>query len=164
MALLAEMSDPHMRAIGVITVRWSSIDGLMYDILRKRILFPAQAENLRHKNAGKARLAFFRHQLKDISLRPEEKSALDGAVDELLRLWEDRNKIIHGQYGIIAGEDGGLSLCWSDIRVRRGKELSESWLEPAEVTVDHLDEHAAAVSEAATPLRNFLYQRPNEGR
>jgi hypothetical protein len=59
MALLAEMFDQHMRAIGVITVRWSSIDGLIYDTLRKRLLLPARAEELRSCNAGAGRLDFF---------------------------------------------------------------------------------------------------------
>jgi hypothetical protein len=164
MALLAEMFNQHMRAIGVITVRWSSIDGMIYDILRKRLLLPERAEELRFCNAGTGRLDFFRARLKESCLQPEEKNALDKAIGQLLQLWEDRNKIVHGQYGIMAEADGGLSVCWSDIKMGKGKELSKSWLEPAQVTVDHLDQHAAAVSEAATPLRNFLYQRPDEGR
>jgi hypothetical protein len=160
MVLLAEMFDHHMRAIGVITVRWSSIDRLIYDILRNRLLLPAAAETLRSLGAGKVRLDFFRKQLEETNLRPEEKDALAGAIKQLQQLWIDRNSIAHGQYGIIAVEDGRLSVSWSDIRVGKTKEPSDHRLEPARVTVDDLVQHADAVSEAAKPLRDFLYRRP----
>lgn len=157
MAILAEIFELHMRAIGVITVRWSSIDDLMYDILQKSLLLPERAATLRTLNAGTNRLNRFRAWLEDASLLPEEKDALVGAIDQLSQLWATRNMIVHGQYGIIIGDDGSLSLSYSDIKA---KEPSDSRLEPAPVTLDHLVQHADAVSKAAKPLQDFLYRRP----
>jgi hypothetical protein len=152
MALLIELFPDHLRAIGLITVRWSSIDVNLYDILRIYLPSPEQAEGLRGAPAGRRRLEKFRELLRDTGLSLEEQSALNGAVDQLLKLWSDeRNYIVHGQYGIIATDDG-LVPSWSDIK----KEASDRLLEPAHVTLDHLVGHADAVSAAAAPIRYCL--------
>jgi hypothetical protein len=92
---------------------------------------------------------------------PDEKRTLADAVDLLMGLWKDRNLIAHGQYGIVTGDDGSLSPAWSDIRVPKGDGHPDRLMEPALLTVEHLIQHADVVSEAAKPLRDFLYRRPD---
>src|ERR1022692_4435404 len=101
MAAIVEISVPHMTAIGVITVRWSSVDRLLYDILIDRLCLTAEAHTLRCMNAGRQRLEFFKSKLKRANLTPEQESGLKSSVDCLIRLYADRNSIAHGQYGII---------------------------------------------------------------
>lgn len=161
MALLIEMFPDHLKAIGLITVRWSSIDGNIYDILRNYLPSPEEAEKLRTLAAGKQRLECFRKRLKDTSLPSEEKDTLAGAVDRLLLLWEERNHIAHGQYGTMVTDDG-LVASWSDIKTK-ANDPSNHLLQPTHVTVDHLVQHADAVSAAAKPLRNCLI-RPDSLR
>jgi hypothetical protein len=151
MALLIEMFPNILQAIGLITVRWSSIDGVLYDILRNFLPSSEQAEEFRGKPAGRRRLDKLLELLEETSLSPEDKDALKGAVDRLLQLWGDeRNYITHGQYGTIVTDDG-LVPSWSDI-----KKETHDLLEPAQVTADHLVGHADAVSAAAKPLRDCL--------
>ena len=60
MVLLAEaLFDRHLRAIGVIAVRWSALDRMLFDILRDRLRLPVDAEKLRTRSSGRARLALF---------------------------------------------------------------------------------------------------------
>ena len=165
MAAIAETSVPHMVAIGVITVRWSAVDGLLYNILAERLNLKAEAERLRSKNAGRQRLEFFRAILKDSALTLQEESCLKCSVDCLIRLYDDRNSIAHGQYGIITGEDGSLDVAWSDIALYKRGNSSRPHLEPAAFTVDHLEQHADEVYKAARPLRDFLSgHRPRKAR
>jgi hypothetical protein len=149
MGLLIEAFPDHLQAIGVITVRWSSIDGDMYDILKNCLPLPEKAEKLWTLIAGQRRFECFLTLLKDTILLPEEKDALADAVDQLVRLWKERNYVAHGQYGIIATDDGVVPS-WSDFK---------TGTEPAEVTKDHLDQHATDVLAAARPLRDFLHRR-----
>lgn len=158
MVLLAEMFNAHMKAIGIITVRWSSVDGLMYEVLRDRLLLPESAEKLRSCNAGRTRLRYFKKQIGIWNSLIEDKNAISGAVDILDNLYEDRNMIVHGQYGIIFEEDGSLSVSYSDIGIRNTEKSPSCRLEPAPVTIDHLMQHADAVYKAAKPLRDLLYQ------
>ena len=159
MALLAEAFDHHMRAIGIITVRWSSVDRTLYDILQNRLSLTVEAHHLRQLNAGRQRLEYFRSNLKLSHLSLEEERNLKSAVDCLISLYEDRNSIAHGQYGIIVMDDGTLHVSYSDIRLHRKDGFSNDRFDAAPVTIDHLMEHANAVSEAAEPLGAFLYRR-----
>ena len=160
MALFAEMFDKHMKAIGVISVRWSSIDNYMYKILGDRLLLKAEATEFRYKNAGRKRLDYFKKLINCISHLPlEEKIALTASIDRLIELYSERNLIVHGQYGMLVADDNTLSPSYSDIKLRVD-EPSVGRMEPAPVMVDDLLQHADAVSEAAKPLTNFLYQRP----
>jgi hypothetical protein len=68
MVLIAEAFAPHMQAIGIITVRWSSIDWVLYDILRAHL--PAEAEKLRHSSAGRQRFECFLKLLKGTDILP----------------------------------------------------------------------------------------------
>jgi hypothetical protein len=158
MALPTEALDRHMKAIGIITVRWSSIDGALDDILRARL--PAEAEKLRQSNAGMQRFECFLKLIKGADMLPYEKRALADAVKLLMGLWKDRNLIANGQYGIVTGGDGSLSPVWSYIRVPKGDGHSGRLMEPALLTIERLTQHADDVSEAAKPLRDFLYRRP----
>jgi hypothetical protein len=158
MALPTEAFDRHMKAIGIITVRWSSVDGALDDILRARL--PAEAEKLQHSNAGRQRFECFLKLIKGADMLPDEKRALADAVNLLMGLWKDRNLIAHGQYGIVTGGDGSLSPVWSYIRVPKGNGHPDPLMEPALRTVEHLTQHADDVSAAAKPLRDFLYRRP----
>jgi hypothetical protein len=151
MVLLAEMFDDHMKAIGIITVRWSSVDGVIHEILRDRLLSPVEAEKIRYLNAGVNRLEYFRTQLKPTSLRAKEKAVLSAAVTRLIELCKERNMIVHGQYGIIVGEDGSLSVSYSDIGLRK-MEPSDCRFEPALVTKEHLMQHADAVYESLSVI------------
>lgn len=161
MVLLAETFDGHMRAIGVLAVRWSAVDRLLYDLLRDRLRRLDDAEKLRECSAGKTRLDFFNKRLKDAELQTKEKSSLAHAVNQLLALCDERNAIVHGQYGIAFGDDGDMSVTWSDIglRKREGEAPSPCYLEPASVTVGDILQHADAVYEASRPLFSVLHRR-----
>jgi len=157
MVLLAEMFDHHMRAIGVIAVRWSSVDRLLYDILKDRLSLPDQAKALRRCNAGTSRLEFFNSRLRHSALHIKEQKFLADLANRLIVLCEERNSIIHGQYGVSADDDGGLFVIYGDIGMKKGQEDSCSCLEPALVCVEHLTQHADAVYEATMPLSKFLH-------
>ena len=58
---------------------------------------------------------------------------------------------------MLVADDGSLSASYSDIKFGNDELCG---LEPLPVTVDDLQQHADAVSEAAKPIRNFLHQRP----
>lgn len=162
MVLLAEMFDAHMRAIGILTVRWSEVDRLLYELLKDRFRWPDHAEKLREYGAGKRRLRFFKTRFEDAELQPEEKSSLTQAVEQLLSLYDERNSIVHGQYGIGFGDDGDMFVTWSNIGLmkQKGEASSPSYLEPAAVTEDDILQHANAVYEASKPLFSILHPRP----
>lgn len=153
--MFAEISRRHLEAIGVITVRWSWVDSVMYDILRGRLLLTAEAEDFRGMGAGTNRLKYFAARLKASNAPRHHKRAIKQATDKLLELYRDRNAIVHGQYGIMWEDDGDFSVSYSDL----SKPLSDSRSQPAQVTVEHLMEHADAVYAAAKPLNDFLYPR-----
>lgn len=157
MVLLAEAFDLHMRAIGITAVRWSAVDRLLYDILKDRFARLDDAEKLRGCSAGTNRLEFFKARLKEAELAPEERSSLAHAADQLIALYGERNSIVHGQYGIVFDDEGGMSVSWSDIglKTRKGETPPPGCLEPAPVTVTHLMQHADAVHEASKPLSEF---------
>jgi hypothetical protein len=100
-------------------------------------------------------LEFFRACVEEAALSSDLKKSLFDAVDSLLGLYNDRNSIVHGQYGIIVDDDGNLSPSCSDIGKRKD---GPCYVEPAPVEVGHLMQHADAVYEACKPLRTFLYR------
>lgn len=159
MVLLAEIFDGHMRAIGILTVRWSEVDRLLYGLLKDSFARPDVAEKLRECNAGTNRLEFFKARLKEAKLTPEGRSNLAHAVDQLIALYVERNSIVHGQYGIVLDGNGDMAPAWSDIGLRKKKHGPPlpDYLEPAMVTEDHLMQHADAVYEASKPLSKFLH-------
>lgn len=159
MANIAEAFTHHMAAIGVISVRWASVERVLYDILQERLDLVDCADRLRHLNAGISRLEYFRARLKVTNLTVDDEVHLKSAVDCLMKLYDDRNSIAHGQYGIIASDDGTLDVSWSDIASRKHGNSSTPHLEPTPVTVDDLRQHAEEVYKAAAPLREFLYRR-----
>ena len=161
MVLLAEVFSGHMRAIGILTVRWSEVDRLLYSLLKDRFARLDAAEKLRGSNAGTNRLEFFKARLKEAELTAEEKSSLAHAVDQITALYVERNSIVHGQYGIVLDDNGNMTPAWSDIGLRKRKheQPPPDYLEPAMVTEDHLMQHANAVYEASRPLFGFLHHR-----
>ncbi|WEK00459.1 MAG: hypothetical protein P0Y59_01810 [Candidatus Sphingomonas phytovorans] len=155
MALMIELFPEHLQAIGTIAVRWSSVDRVMHDILLLDFAMSEDAQILRACNAGVSRLELFKSRVEKTNI--VERSNLVAAAVRLVELAKERNLIVHGQYGVIVGDDGALAASWSDIGLKKGgKDFSEGGL----VTTEHLLGHADDVKAASEPLRAYRYRAP----
>lgn len=161
MALIIEAFPDHLRAIGTITVRWSSIDKLLHDILDGPLNQNEQAKTLRKCGAGKSRLEFFAARVKCAGLVSAQEDELLGSVNQLLKLADDRNLIIHGQYGMMVGPSDEFTASFSDIGLMKRDNYFAGRMDPSIVTVEHFMGHADEVYEASQPMRDYLYKWPD---
>ena len=158
MALMIEAFPDHLRAIGVIAVRWASVDKMLYDILSKRLLMAEAAHTLRTCGAGKSRLEYFAARLNEADVSVADRRAMLAGVAALIALADERNLIIHGQYGVVMGPEDVLAPSYSDIGLMKRDDYSDGRLDPRLVTIDHFMRHADGVNAASQALRDFLYR------
>lgn len=158
MALIIEAFPDHLRAIGIIAVRWASVDKMLYDILSKRLLMAEAAHTLRTCGAGKRRLEYFAARLKEADVSVADRDAMLAGVAALIALVDDRNLIIHGQYGVMMGPEHGFVPSYSDIGLMKRDDYSDDRMDPRLVTIDHFMGHADEVNVASQALRDFVYR------
>lgn len=162
MAYLIEMFGEHMRALGVIVVRWSSIDRVMYEIIDQRFSLQDEAERFRAIDSGKQRLDFFYARTKEADLTPGTRDLLLASVDELRSLWDQRHSIIHGQFGVMfmpradEPEASDMHASLHDIRLARHA-APNAIPPPTPVPLQNLTDHADAVRGASQILINYRY-------
>lgn len=159
MALMIEAFPDHLRAIGVIAVRWAAVDKMLYDILSKRLLMAEAVHTLRTCGAGKSRLEYFAARLKEADVSVADRDTMLAGVAALIALADERNLIIHGQYGVMMGGDNALAPSYSDIGLMKRDDYSNDRLDPRLVTIEHFTAHADEVDVASQPLRDFVYRR-----
>lgn len=157
MALIIEFYPEHLEAIGKITVRWAHVDRVMYDILRDIWGMVDEAEKLRELCAGVSRLQYFKARVAEADLDATNKTTLADAATLLIGKMTERNHIIHGQYGVMMGEDDLLAPSYSDIGMSRKDSTDRR--EASLMTVEHLMSHADEVREASNPISRYLYAK-----
>lgn len=157
MALMIEFHPKHLEAIGTITVRWAHVDRVMYDTLKDVLGMADEAEKLRECRAGVSRFEYFVARVKEADIDAADKAPLVAAGEILKEKMTERNHIIHGQYGVMMGDDDLLAPSYSDIGISKSDKTDRR--EPALVTVEHLMAHADEVRDAIQPISSYLYAR-----
>jgi hypothetical protein len=157
MVLMIEFYPKHLEAIGKITVRWAHVDRVMYDTLKDIWGMVDEAEKLRELRAGANRLEYFKARVVEAELDATNKATLADAATLLIEKMTERNHIIHGQYGVMMGEDDLLAPSYSDIGI--SKKDSTDRRDASLMTVEHLMAHADEVREASNPISRYLYAK-----
>lgn len=157
MVLIAEAYPNVLQAIGLATVRWSSVDSLMAEILSEEMEPKIAFEKIfKRQGAGRKRFQLFLTEVVRTSIPVEETQKMTAAVEGLMDLYEARNSITHSPYAfsIFQRDDNGLEGELERIEYRadaEGKKVSKS-------SASDIKAHADRVHELSEPLRAWRYR------